>query len=70
MQAERAELLPQVCGEEVVAVDVGGARGDLEAHPEGMVVDARRRLLYVAVTNRDLVAVIDVAMPNAGRTMM
>ena len=29
VQAERAELFPQVGGEEVVAVDVGGARRDL-----------------------------------------
>ena len=29
VQAERAELLPQIGGKEVVAVDVGGARRDL-----------------------------------------
>ena len=55
-------------------IGVGGLRGDLEAHPEGMLVDARRRLLFVAVTNRDRVAVIDlasralVAYVSVGRT--
>jgi YVTN family beta-propeller protein len=38
---------------------LGGALGDLASHPEGMVADPRRPLLYVAVTNRDLVAVVD-----------
>jgi DNA-binding beta-propeller fold protein YncE len=45
----------------VASIGVGGARGDLEAHPEGLLVDARRQLVFVAVTNRDLVAVIDIA---------
>jgi DNA-binding beta-propeller fold protein YncE len=40
---------------------LGGSLGDLASHPEGMVADPRRPLLYVAVTNRDLVAVIDTA---------
>ncbi|MDQ1520394.1 MAG: hypothetical protein QOI55_1467, partial [Actinomycetota bacterium] len=43
----------------VATIGVGGERGDLEAHPEGMLVDRQRSLIYVAVTNRDLVAVIN-----------
>ncbi len=38
---------------------VGGAMGDLASHPEGMVADPHRNRLYVAVTDRDLIAVID-----------
>jgi YVTN family beta-propeller protein len=38
---------------------LGGALGDLASHPEGMTVDPVRDRLYVAVANRDLVAVID-----------
>ena len=41
------------------SIGVGGRRGDFEAHPEGLLVDPHRPLLYVAVTNRDLVAVVD-----------
>jgi YVTN family beta-propeller protein len=37
----------------------GGQLGDLGAHAEGMVADPVRHRIYVAVTNRDLVAVID-----------
>ena len=48
-----------VGGAVVANIGVGGARGDLEAHPEGMLVDPSRSLLYVAVTNRDVVAVIN-----------
>ena len=40
---------------------VGGSLGDLASHPEGMVADPHRPALYVAVTNRDLVAVIDTS---------
>jgi len=40
-------------------VGLGGALGDLASHPEGMAADPRRPLLYVAVTNRDLVATVD-----------
>jgi YVTN family beta-propeller protein len=40
---------------------LGGALGDLQSHPEGMVADPVREQLYVAVTNRDAVAVIDTA---------
>jgi YVTN family beta-propeller protein len=46
---------------EVATIPVGGPGGDLEAHPEGMALDARHGLLYVAVANRDLVAQIDLA---------
>jgi len=35
--------------------------GKSESHPEGMVVDSARHLLYVAVANRDVVAVVDLA---------
>jgi YVTN family beta-propeller protein len=38
---------------------LGGRMGDLASHPEGMVRDPRRPDLYVAVTNRDLVAVVN-----------
>lgn len=38
---------------------LGGKLGDLGSHPEGMVADPHRQALYVAVTNRDLVAVVN-----------
>ena len=38
---------------------LGRTLGDLASHPEGMVADPQRPLLYVAVTNRDLVSVVD-----------
>src|SRR3954447_25140626 len=38
---------------------LGGALGDRNSHPEGIVVDPTRPLAYVAVANRDLVAVLD-----------
>ena len=38
---------------------LGGQLGDLGSHPEGMVADPVRHLIYVAVTNRDLIAVVD-----------
>jgi YVTN family beta-propeller protein len=38
---------------------LGGKLGDLGSHPEGMVADPHRPALYVAVTDRDLVAVVD-----------
>ena len=37
---------------------LGGRLGDLASHPEGMVADPHRAALYVAVTNRDRVAVV------------
>jgi YVTN family beta-propeller protein len=40
---------------------LGGSLGDLASHPEGMAADPHRPALYVAVTNRDLVAVVDTA---------
>ena len=40
---------------------LGGAQGDQGAHPEGMVADPSRPALYVAVTNRDSVAVINTS---------
>jgi YVTN family beta-propeller protein len=38
---------------------LGGKLGDLGSHPEGMVADPRRPAMYVAVTNRDLLAVVN-----------
>jgi YVTN family beta-propeller protein len=46
---------------------LGGALGDEASHPEGMVLDPVREQLYVAVTNRDLVAVIDTATQTVSR---
>ncbi|MEA2444552.1 MAG: hypothetical protein QOJ12_1844 [Thermoleophilales bacterium] len=46
---------------ETGTVGVGGQLGDQNAHPEGMVVDAARGQLYVAVANRDLIAAIDTS---------
>jgi YVTN family beta-propeller protein len=38
---------------------LGGALGDLASHPEGMAADPVRDRVYVAVANRDLIAVVD-----------
>jgi len=38
---------------------LGGRAGDKESHPEGIVIDPQRPRAYVAVANRDLVAVLD-----------
>src|SRR4051794_23645571 len=38
---------------------LGGALGDRNSHPEGIVLDPARPRAYVAVANRDLVAVLD-----------
>jgi YVTN family beta-propeller protein len=40
---------------------LGGALGDEGSHPEGMVLDPVRNSIYVAVTDRDLIATIDTA---------
>jgi len=40
---------------------LGGVGGDKGSHPEGMVADPARSALYVAVTNRDLVDVVDTS---------
>ena len=48
---------------------VGGQLGDLNSHPEGMVADPHRPLVYVAVTNRDLIAVIDTTRDAVTRTI-
>jgi YVTN family beta-propeller protein len=42
-------------------IGVGGPAGDVNAHPEGLLLDPTAHRLYVAVTNRDLVAVVDTA---------
>jgi YVTN family beta-propeller protein len=46
---------------------LGGALGDLASHPEGMALDPVREQLYVAVTNRDLVAVVDTSAQSVSR---
>ncbi len=38
---------------------LGGALGDLNAHPEGLQLDPSAHQLFVAVTNRDLVAAVN-----------
>ncbi len=38
---------------------LGGPSGDLASHPEGMAADPHRPAIYVAITNRDLIAVVD-----------
>ncbi len=50
---------PQSAKVTATITGLGGALGDLASHPEGMAADPRRPLLYVAVTNRDLVATVD-----------
>jgi YVTN family beta-propeller protein len=47
-------------GTQTATVGVGGDRGNLNAHPEAIEIDAARRRAYVAVANRDLVAAIDL----------
>jgi YVTN family beta-propeller protein len=46
---------------------LGGSLGDLGSHPEGMVADPKRSDIYVAVTNRDLVAVISTASKRVSK---
>jgi len=38
---------------------LAGAAGDNNSHPQGMLQDPQKALLYVAVTNKDTIAVID-----------
>lgn len=45
---------------------LGGPFGDRNAQPQGIVQDPKRDLMYVAVTNKDGVAVID---ENAGKLL-
>jgi DNA-binding beta-propeller fold protein YncE len=40
-------------------IPLGGALGNTLAHPEGITLDPRRALAYVAVASRDEIAVID-----------
>jgi DNA-binding beta-propeller fold protein YncE len=40
---------------------LGGPDGDTNSQPQYLLVDARRKLLYAAVTNHDGVAVVDLA---------
>ena len=46
---------------------VGGPLGDPNSHPQGMALDPKRPLLYVAVANRDLIAVVDLDQNRATR---
>ena len=48
---------------------LGGSGGDKNSHPEGMVADPVRDALYVAVTNRDLVATIDTGSLKVTRLL-
>jgi DNA-binding beta-propeller fold protein YncE len=48
---------------------VGGALGDRNSHPEGLLLDPAAHRLFVAVTNRDLVAAIDTTT-NAVSALM
>jgi YVTN family beta-propeller protein len=48
---------------------LGGALGDKNSHPEGMVADPRRDRIYVAVTNRDLIAMIDTTSLHVIKTV-
>jgi len=48
---------------------LGGQAGDQNSHPEGMVADPVRDAIYVAVTNRDLVATIDTAKKSVSGFM-
>ncbi len=53
---------------------LGGAGGDQNSHPEGMVSDPHADRLYVAVTNRDAIATVDtqalrvIARTSVGRS--
>jgi len=42
-------------------IALGSPGGDRNSHPEGVIADAQRDRVYVAVTNRDLVSTIDTA---------
>ena len=52
---------------EAGTVGVGGQIGDQNAHPEGMVADPQGGRLFVAVANRDLIAVVDTAKRSVDR---
>ncbi|MDQ6696832.1 MAG: YncE family protein, partial [Actinomycetota bacterium] len=56
-------------GTVVASVGVGGPRGDHEAHPEGLLVDPYRHLLYVAVTSRDTVVAINTVTRRVVRSV-
>ncbi|HEY3020167.1 MAG TPA: beta-propeller fold lactonase family protein [Solirubrobacteraceae bacterium] len=45
---------------QVASVGVGGERGDRNAHPEAIEIDAARGRAYVAVANRDEIAAVDL----------
>src|SRR3954470_702021 len=46
-------------GKALATIEVGGERGAAYAHPEGIAADPVHDRVYAAVTDRDLVAVID-----------
>jgi YVTN family beta-propeller protein len=50
------------------SIGVGGARGNLEAHPEALIDDPTRDVVYAAVTNRDSVVAIDTTSQSVVHT--
>ncbi len=50
-------------------IGVGGARGDLEAHPEALFADPLRNVVYVAVTSRDSVVAINTTNRSVAHTV-
>src|SRR5439155_306576 len=54
-------------GHVAATVSVGGPRGDDYAHAEGLAVDPVHDRLYVAVTDRDLLTVVDTKALRAER---
>jgi DNA-binding beta-propeller fold protein YncE len=54
-------------GRTISRIAVGGGRGAPYAHAEGLAIDPVRDRLYVAVTDRDLLAVIDTHTLKAER---
>jgi DNA-binding beta-propeller fold protein YncE len=59
------EVLDLKSRAQIGSIPVAGAY----SHPEGLAVDPRRDLLYVAVTDRDLMAVVDLAALKLERTV-
>ena len=53
----------------VATIGVGGARGDLEAHPEALLADPARDLMYVAVTNRDTVLALHTEVHGVAQSV-
>lgn len=51
----------------VGTVGVGGPEGDRNSHPQGLVLDAKHHRLWVAVTNRDLIAEVNTDTDTVSR---